>query len=182
MKLRRIGSSALAFSKSMILAVLQSTQLIICEITRFARILVELMGSNRRPLECHSNLIRDENLDAPSKPNKTKPQALRSLSGLGACRFTYTDKRRTCTMFLKDLTEGELNSIQASPHGHLITRFARAKTSGGIVRLRALAVFKLISNSNFVGCSTGMSAGFVPFRILSTIHATRLEASTWSGP
>jgi hypothetical protein len=29
----------------------------------------------------------------------------------------------------------------------------------GIVRRSALAVFRLISNSNFVGCSTGRSAG-----------------------
>ncbi len=30
------------------------------------------------------------------------------------------------------------------------------------------AVFKLITNSNFVGCSTGRSAGLVPLRILYT--------------
>jgi len=32
----------------------------------------------------------------------------------------------------------------------------------------ALAVLRLIANSNFVGCSTGRSAGFAPLRILST--------------
>lgn len=42
---------------------------------------------------------------------------------------------------------------------HLITFSARIRTSGGIVRPRALAVFKLINSSNFVGCSTGRSAG-----------------------
>ena len=35
------------------------------------------------------------------------------------------------------------------------------------------AVFRLITSSNFVGCSTGMLAGLVPLRILSTIHAAR---------
>src|SRR5262245_16111510 len=37
---------------------------------------------------------------------------------------------------------------------HLINLVARASTSGGIVRPICFAVFKLITNSNFVGCST----------------------------
>jgi hypothetical protein len=56
---------------------------------------------------------------------------------------------------------------------HLITLSARASTFGGIVRPICLAVLRLITNSNFVGCSTGKSAGFLPFRILSTMAATR---------
>src|SRR5262249_48649731 len=57
---------------------------------------------------------------------------------------------------------------------HLITFSARMSTIGGIVRPRALAVFRLITNSNFVGCSTGRSAGLAPLRILSTYQAARL--------
>jgi hypothetical protein len=38
----------------------------------------------------------------------------------------------------------------------------------GIVSLRALAVLRLMTSSSCVGCSTGRSAGFAPFRILST--------------
>ena len=57
---------------------------------------------------------------------------------------------------------------------HLMTFSARISTTGGIVRPSALAVFKLIISSNFVGCSTGKSAGLAPFRILSTIDAARL--------
>ena len=51
---------------------------------------------------------------------------------------------------------------------HLISLFARASTSGGIVRPICFAVLRLITNSNFVGCSTGRSAGLAPLRILST--------------
>jgi hypothetical protein len=51
---------------------------------------------------------------------------------------------------------------------HFITLSARASTFGGIVRPICFAAFRLMTNSNFLGCSTGMSAGFVPFRILST--------------
>ena len=36
-----------------------------------------------------------------------------------------------------------------------------------------LAVFRLITSSNFFSCSAGGSAGFVPFRILSTYLAAR---------
>ena len=72
----------------------------------------------------------------------------------------------------QDLFDGEINSILAlsvaSISGHLITRSARARTFGRIVRPICFAVFRLITNSNLVGCSTGRSAGLAPFRILST--------------
>jgi len=41
-----------------------------------------------------------------------------------------------------------------------------------MVRPRALAVLRLITSSNFIGCSTGTSAGLAPFRSLSTWAAT----------
>src|SRR5581483_2747033 len=51
---------------------------------------------------------------------------------------------------------------------HRITLSARASTLGGIVRPICLAAFRFTTNSNFVGCSTGRSAGLAPLRILST--------------
>src|SRR5262245_17862219 len=54
-------------------------------------------------------------------------------------------------------------------HGcHLITLSALAKTFGGIVRPICFAVLRFITSSNFMGRSTGRSAGLVPFKILST--------------
>ena len=44
-----------------------------------------------------------------------------------------------------------------------MTRSARASTFGGIVRPICFAVFKLITNSNFVGCSTGKIGGLGAF-------------------
>ena len=44
------------------------------------------------------------------------------------------------------------------------------------------AVLRLITSSNLVGCSTGMSAGFVPRRISSTKSAERRNRSAWLGP
>src|SRR6266511_2633705 len=43
---------------------------------------------------------------------------------------------------------------------HSITSSAMASTPGGKVRPSALAVFRLMTNSNLVGCKTGRSAGF----------------------
>ena len=46
-----------------------------------------------------------------------------------------------------------------------------------MVNPSALAVFRLMTNSNFVGCSTGRSAGLAPFKILSTKTAARRQIS-----
>src|SRR5262249_49298218 len=50
---------------------------------------------------------------------------------------------------------------------------ARIWNDPGIVRPNALAVLRLSTNSNFVGCSTGISAGLAPCRILITKSALR---------
>src|SRR5207244_347330 len=42
---------------------------------------------------------------------------------------------------------------------HFITLSALASTLGGIVTPICLAVFRLMTSSNFVGCSTGISPG-----------------------
>ena len=52
----------------------------------------------------------------------------------------------------------------------------------GTLRPSTLAVLRLITNSNLVGCSTGKSAGLVPFKILSTNTAARFHISITFGP
>ena len=59
------------------------------------------------------------------------------------------------------------------PPSHSITSSARARRVGGIVTPRALAVFRLTTNSNVVGCSIGKSAGLAPRATRSTISAAR---------
>jgi len=51
---------------------------------------------------------------------------------------------------------------------HSITSSARESIMDDISNPSAFAVLRLIRNSNFVGCSTGKSAAFAPFRSLST--------------
>ena len=60
------------------------------------------------------------------------------------------------------------NKRNELPPSHSITSLAWARSRGGTVSPKALAVFKLITNSNLVGCSTAKSAVLVPLRILST--------------
>ena len=49
-----------------------------------------------------------------------------------------------------------------------MTSSAMASSPGGISMPSALAVFRLITSSNLVGCVTGRSAGFSPLRIRGT--------------
>src|SRR6266851_1043582 len=58
-----------------------------------------------------------------------------------------------------------------------ITWSARCRSDGGIVRPRALAVLRLMTSSNLVGCSIGRSEGFAPLRILSTYSAAYRNSS-----
>src|SRR4029453_2678584 len=67
---------------------------------------------------------------------------------------------------------GEEHTTRASEERtsvhHWISSSARPSSDGGIVRPRALAVGRLMTNSNFVACSTGRSPGLAPLRIRST--------------
>src|ERR1700745_2137691 len=59
------------------------------------------------------------------------------------------------------------------PQRYSITSAARPSSEGGTVKPSAVAVFRLMTSSIFVGCSTGNSAGLAPFKILSTEIAER---------
>src|SRR5262249_11684795 len=66
---------------------------------------------------------------------------------------------------------------ELAPAHHSITSSARASSVGGTSRPSVLAVLRLMTRSNLVGCSTGMSPGFVPCKILSTTSAERRNRS-----
>src|SRR5712664_1655673 len=63
-----------------------------------------------------------------------------------------------------------------------ITSSARVSSVGGTMMPSAFAVFKLITSSYLVGCSTGRSAGFAPLKILLTKNADRRYRSRRSAP
>ena len=80
--------------------------------------------------------------------------------------FTVLGKHRNDVLeTARQFVEGR-TVLQGFDHSTIWS--ARASTDCGIVRPRALAALRLITSSNFVGCSTGRSPGFVPLRILST--------------
>src|SRR6516164_6801085 len=64
---------------------------------------------------------------------------------------------------------------------HSITSSARASNASGTVKPSALAVFKFMISSKWVGCSTGRSAGWAPLRILSTYTAALRNRSGYLG-
>src|SRR5581483_4175674 len=76
-------------------------------------------------------------------------------------------------------TANELDELAPS---HSITFSASASSVGGTVSPSAFAVVILIVRSNLVGCSTGMSPGLAPWRILSTYSAARRKRSGRLGP
>src|SRR5262249_30817138 len=90
-------------------------------------------------------------------------------TGQAARQVAYSSdlRRRLC---LRGERRGEEDGAgdDLAPIDYSISASARASIEGGIVRASALAVLRLITISNLVGCSTGRSPGFVPFKILST--------------
>src|SRR5262249_59457628 len=71
---------------------------------------------------------------------------------------------------------------EVAPVAHSITSSARPSSVGGMVRPIALAVVKLMASSNLVGCSTEISPGFAPRKILSTNSAARRNWASMLGP
>jgi hypothetical protein len=55
---------------------------------------------------------------------------------------------------------------RSKQHLYSITSSARVRSVGGTVRPSTLAVFRLTTSSNRVGCWTGSSPGLSPFKIL----------------
>ena len=72
--------------------------------------------------------------------------------------------------------------MRASGTAHSITSSAMASKAGGTEISSSFAVVALMTNSNFVACITGRSAGLAPFRILSTNTAARRYKSETLGP
>src|SRR5262244_2722137 len=70
----------------------------------------------------------------------------------------------------------------ADQRGYSITSSARKRIEGGIVSSRDFAVPRFSANSNFVGCSTGRSAGLTLLRTLATMIADCRHIAARLGP
>src|SRR5262249_41246958 len=58
-----------------------------------------------------------------------------------------------------------IDALATNIRAYSITSSAMASSPGERLRLNALAVLRLITNSNLLDCMTGRSAGFSPLRI-----------------
>src|SRR5262249_34784804 len=67
-------------------------------------------------------------------------------------------------------------------HAYSIASSARARSLSGMVTPSALAVVRLITRWNLVGCSIGISPGLLPCKILSASSAARRYRSGTLGP
>src|SRR5262249_47990851 len=91
----------------------------------------------------------------------TYPRNLRELLRLSA-DGRYTEQKRE---------RGDERDDTAVDHSMTVS--ARRSSDGGMLSPSALAVLRLMTSSNLVGCSTGRSLGLAPLTILSTYVAPR---------
>ena len=82
-------------------------------------------------------------------------------AGAGVRRWLFCDRHGEllCDIALKPRASDPPQSMILS---------AKSTTDRGILMPSFSAVCRLMTNSNLIGCSTGMSAGLAPFKILST--------------
>jgi hypothetical protein len=103
------------------------------------------------------------------RPQKEGETPLRNpIIGIDSCCARY-ERRRNGRAAAKQ--RDELAAF------HSITSSAMSNRSREISRFSALAVFRFITSSNLIGCSTGILPGFVPRKILSTMSAVRRNRS-----
>jgi hypothetical protein len=95
-------------------------------------------------------------------------------AGAARAAFYYNalgprDARHTTTIAIEGGCPVELPDIETlgnwAPGDYSNTSSAVSTRSCEIVRPKLLAVFRLMTSSNFVGCWTGNSAGLAPLRI-----------------
>src|SRR5262249_38450025 len=141
---------------------------------------IDLVVGNRRPNTVHFNFVviaNDATLGRPTihqiaAQTSVVSSELRveALMPFIMARPVVSLLRSSVHTKKQESRAAEQRDELAAPH-HSITSSARASTVAGTARPSALAVTRLMTKSNLVGCSTGMSAGFAPRRILSTRSA-----------
>jgi hypothetical protein len=86
--------------------------------------------------------------------SENDPEAQR-LVGIGSRSQALPSRATTGLMHCS-----KLRTRIATPYS--ISSLARSRKASGIVRPSALAVVRLMTRSNLVGCWTGISPGFAP--------------------
>src|SRR5436309_1597704 len=142
-------------------------------------------GTGFQPDQAGRNAAEErQHLSAPqSLPQNRPTRGINPVNLKNVLAQVQSDRRNLAHGWLPvpgDSPEHQLGTSMPQgghPPHHSITSSARASSIGGISILRALAVLRLITRSNFVGCSTGKSDGLAPCKILCTYEAPRRNRS-----
>jgi hypothetical protein len=106
------------------------------------------------------------------------PPSARSLTNTSGVLLNFMPFGQEPRLFCKTPPPVKVSGVRAQR----ITSVAWKRRDGGIVRPSASAILRLMASSTPIPCSTGRSAGFAPFKILSTYAAARRPAYPLCGP
>ena len=95
---------------------------------------------------------------------------VRDFIATGAIRYVQFDSTRAAgfTEGLRVAALAEQHAVMTTEVDHCTISSALPSRDCGTVNPSVLAALRLITSSNWVGCSMGNSPGLVPLRILST--------------
>ena len=117
--------------------------------------------------------------EIPPGDSSIAPNAARVLQQ----RMSVAARKRQLATKVRCVVKGHKETFALQQRAsYSITSSAVASIVCETLRPSAFAVLRLITNSNLVGCSTGISPGFAPRRILSTKSAVRRNISGKFGP
>src|SRR5579872_4995710 len=137
------------------------------------------MQENPSPLRSGGGIFswaRDTDCNAAARPVSSKKCDRRHCAAILQSRYRFLVAHTRSERAGKARPLAPLNQtwdgfgctallLSGTPVRYSITSSARAITVGGILRLRALAVLRLMTSSNLLGACTGRSPGFSPLRI-----------------
>jgi hypothetical protein len=131
-------------------------------------------GQVGRPAATIRLFVRCVSVASVSKVERKSPAPIQRVTMDGFKKSTSRPAPSVCRFLQQNLPRTDMVSrtcqvrnvpMSGSQSIYSITSSAVKSNSGGISTPSALAVLRLIAISNFVGCSTGRSAGFSPLRI-----------------
>jgi hypothetical protein len=118
------------------------------------------------PHSARGALARGHLTASPHPPSSRFPPLEVFVRRPPECAASFVSGRHPKTFTKADIMQ--CSKLRTRHQGYSITSSATSSNSRGISRSSDLAVLRLITSSNLVGCSTGRSPGFAPFKTLPT--------------